>query len=57
VTQVRWNSTISASLLADVDSGGQGGYSKYLPERRKMMQDWANYLDLLRERAKREILA
>jgi integrase len=26
--------------------------AEYLPERRKMMQDYANYLDSLRERAK-----
>ncbi len=27
--------------------------AEYLPERRKMMDDWANYLDELRERARR----
>ena len=26
--------------------------AEYLPERKKMMDEWANYLDLLRERAK-----
>ncbi len=26
--------------------------AEYLPERRKMMDEWANYLDALRERAK-----
>ena len=28
--------------------------AEYLPERRKMMDEWATYLDALRERAKRE---
>jgi integrase len=31
--------------------------AEYLPERRKMMQDWANYLDLLREKARQEVQA
>jgi hypothetical protein len=26
-------------------------YAEYLPERRKMMQEWADYLDGLREKA------
>ena len=29
-------------------------YAEYLPERRKMMQEWADHLDGLRERAKTE---
>jgi len=29
--------------------------AEYLPERRRMMEDWANYLDELRERARRNI--
>jgi integrase len=29
--------------------------AEYLPERRKMMDDWANYLDTLRERARKNI--
>lgn len=29
--------------------------AEYLPERRKMMDDWANYLDNLRERAKMNV--
>ena len=29
--------------------------AEYLPERRKMMDDWANYLDKLRERARRNL--
>ena len=29
--------------------------AEYLPERRKMMDDWANYLDELRERARRNL--
>jgi integrase len=29
--------------------------AEYLPERRKMMTDWANYLDTLRERARKNI--
>ena len=29
--------------------------AEYLPERRKMMDDWANYLDELRERAKNNL--
>ena len=29
-------------------------YAQYLPERRKMMQDWADYLTGLKEKAKRE---
>ena len=30
-------------------------YAEYLPERRRMMAEWANFLDDLRERAKREV--
>jgi integrase len=29
-------------------------YAQYLPERRKMMQDWADYLTGLKEKSKRE---
>ena len=29
---------------------------EYLPERRKMMDDWANYLDELRERSQTEFM-
>lgn len=29
-------------------------YAQYLPERRKMMEEWANYLDSLREKARQE---
>ncbi len=29
--------------------------AEYLPERRKMMQDWADYLDRLRERARKSL--
>jgi integrase len=29
-------------------------YAQYLPERKKMMQEWADYLDTLREQAREE---
>ena len=29
-------------------------HAEYLPERRKMMQDWSDYLDKLREKARQE---
>jgi integrase len=29
-------------------------YAQYLPERRRMMQEWADYLDILREKARQE---
>jgi len=32
-------------------------YAEYLPERRKMMQEWADYLTELKEKAQREISA
>lgn len=30
-------------------------YAQYLPERRRMMQEWADYLDILREKARQEM--
>ena len=29
-------------------------YAEYLPERRRMMSEWANYLDTLRDKARQE---
>jgi hypothetical protein len=31
-----------------------GNPAQYLPERHRMMQSWANYLDTLREKAREE---
>jgi integrase len=50
LNELGWRSDVIEYQLAHVDGSVRGIYNraKYLPERTKMMQAWANYLDKLK---------
>ena len=47
--ELGWNPEALERQLSHKESGVSGVYNKaqHLPERRKIMQEWANYLDAL----------
>jgi len=53
LNELGWRSDVIEYQLAHVDGSVRGIYNraKYLPERTKMMQAWANYLDKLRSKS------
>jgi integrase len=54
LNELGWRSDVIEYQLAHVDGSVRGIYNraKYLPERTKMMQAWANYLDKLKTTTK-----
>lgn len=51
--ELGWKRDIVEAQMAHKVQGVEGVYNmaEYLPERRKMMQAWADYLDALRDRS------
>jgi hypothetical protein len=57
LNELGWNGDAIERQLAHGERKGSRAvynYAQYLPEREKMMQAWADYLDHLRSEAKRE---
>jgi len=53
--ELGWTSLVIERQLAHAERDkvkAAYNYAEYLPERRKMMQAWADYLDALREQRK-----